>query len=263
MPNIINPVVAGAFYPSPPQVLQEMLQKFLAQAQQHNNLPVPKAIIAPHAGYIYSGPIAASAYACLQNAKDKIKNVIILAPAHRYPVLGVAATAADSYATPLGKIKINQATISAALELPFVNTVEAAYKTEHAIEVHLPFLQTLLTDFSIVPFIVGDASIEQITTLLETLWDGEETLIVISSDLSHYHEYEIAKQIDVQAAAAIVALNPRALDAEMACGHVAIRGLLAAAKKKNLTATQIDLRNSGDTAGPRDQVVGYGAFHFR
>jgi MEMO1 family protein len=264
-----QPAVAGMFYPSEPATLRAMIEQFLHEvAPQHATRQQPKAIIAPHAGYIYSGPIAASAYACLQQptSKNKIKRVAILAPAHRYPVAGLAVTLANYYATPLGKVKIDVTSAEKLLQLPFVEACEEAFDTEHAAEVQIPFLQIVLkgaagADFAIIPILVGGASAEQAAAAIKQLWDGDETLIIISSDLSHYYSYTEAQALDTIAAKAIEELNPTALEDEMACGHTGIRGLLLAAKEKKLRATTLDLRNSGDTAGDKAQVVGYGAFH--
>jgi len=256
-----HPAVAGTFYPAAPLVLQTMVKKFLHGATQYANLPLPKAIIAPHAGYIYSGPIAASAYACLQHAKNKVKNVVILAPAHRYPICGLATTTADYYETPLGNVKINSDIVNKLFAFPFISRAEAAYDTEHALEVQLPFLQELLDDFALIPLLVGRATIGQVATILREVWNGNETLIVISSDLSHYHEYEKAQKVDNITAQAILTMNVATLDPEMACGYTAICGLLTVAAEKNGHISLVDLRNSGDTAGDKSQVVGYGAFH--
>lgn len=263
MPTIHHAVVAGTFYPADPQVLQRTIMEFLQDAQRYADLPLPKVIIAPHAGYVYSGAVAASAYACLKNAQNKIKHVVILAPAHRYLIDGIATTSKDFYATPLGNVKIARDLVAAVTDLPFIFTLDDVFGTEHALEVQLPFLQMLLKDFAIVPFLIGHVAITNVAILLERLWNDDETLIVISSDLSHYLPYTQAKNTDAQAAKAILELNPSALKSDMACGNIAIRGLLTVAAHKKLRATQIDLRNSGDTAGSKDQVVGYGAFHFR
>ncbi|CAL7959474.1 MEMO1 family protein GAMM_v1_100138 [Gammaproteobacteria bacterium] len=258
---VIYPNVAGKFYPTDPDVLRQDILKMLEDASDKAALPTPKAIIAPHAGYIYSGPIAASAYASLAKAKKQIHRVVLLAPSHQYPVDGVATTNAKFYMTPLGQITIDQKSI-AKIDLPYTQAVEEAFASEHAIEVHLPFLQLTLESFSLIPLLVGLATITQVEKILEKLWDGSETLIVISSDLSHYSPYNLAQLLDKKTADAIIALDPQGFSPEHACGATAIKGLLAVAAKKKMHATQIDLRNSGDTAGSKDQVVGYGAFHF-
>lgn len=252
---IIHPNVAGKFYPADPKVLRQDIMQLLAD--NRSKLPPPKAIIAPHAGYIYSGPIAAAAYACLMQAQQ-ITQVVLLAPAHRYLVPNIATTQANYYLTPLGQIPIAQNNLT----VPYLQVCEAAFLHEHAIEVHLPFFQLTLENFTLVPFLVGLATPAQVATVLEKFWGGPETLIVISSDLSHYLPYATAKSVDTKTATAICKLAATELKTEQACGAIAIQGLLTVATKKNMQATQIDLRNSGDTAGPKDQVVGYGAFHF-
>lgn len=259
---IIYPNVAGKFYPADPQVLRHDILHMLAAVDTQPELAIPKAIIAPHAGYIYSGPIAASAYACLTKAPNKIKQVVLLAPAHQYPISSMATTNADFYLTPLGKITIATDKIS-NLASPYIQIIEDAFTFEHALEVQLPFLQLTLENFSLIPLLVGAATITQVEKTLELLWgDGPETLIVISSDLSHYHPYKLAQTIDQQTANAILRLDPHGFSSEQACGATAIKGFLAVAAKKKMQAKQIDLRNSGDTAGTKDSVVGYGAFHF-
>ncbi|EKD46005.1 MAG: hypothetical protein ACD_69C00050G0003 [uncultured bacterium] len=258
---IIYPNVAGKFYPDNPAVLRQDILNMLDNAADKANLPLPKAIIAPHAGYIYSGQVAASAYVCLAKAKNQIKRVVLFAPAHQYPVDGIATTNAKSYLTPLGQIAIDQETIS-SLSFPYLNVIEEAFSSEHAVEVHLPFLQLTLGSFLLVPLLVGSAAVSEVENILEELWGGPETLVVISSDLSHYHPYKLAKSWDKDTADAIIALNPDGLSYEHACGATGIKALLGVAAKKKMHVLQLDLRNSGDTAGSKDNVVGYGAFHF-
>ncbi|HHJ39676.1 MAG: extradiol dioxygenase [Methylothermaceae bacteria B42] len=260
MTAIRHPAVAGMFYPDNPRELDQMVRQFLASTQVEG--PVPKAIIAPHAGYVYSGPVAASAYRLLIPAKDIIKRVILLGPAHRVPFQGLAIPAADYFMTPLGAVAVDKQAIQAIADLPFVVQFDAAHEPEHSLEVQLPFLQEVLEDFKVVPIVVGDATPEEVATVLERLWGGAETLIIISSDLSHYYDYETAKQLDAATSAAIEDLDPSRLGVESACGRIPVAGLLLAARHHNLKAETVDLRNSGDTAGPRDQVVGYGAYVF-
>jgi len=255
-----QPNVAGMFYPDDPQELREMIKKFLHQAQAKKNLPLPKAIIAPHAGYIYSGPIAASAYACLAKTSP-IKQVVILAPAHRAYFTGIATLPTDFYATPLGKVAIDQAALKNIATLPGVIVSSAAFAEEHAMEVQLPFLQMLLDNFKLIPLLVGAVTPTQVAIVLEKFWDDEKTLIVVSSDLSHYLDYHAAQLLDNQTKDAILKLDYTKITEDAACGRIAIAGLLMAAAAKNMRATLVDLRNSGDTAGSRDAVVGYGAFH--
>lgn len=259
--HIRQPCVAGYFYPSNTEELQGTVSALLQQANDPDP-GSPKAIIAPHAGYIYSGPIAATIYKTLIACKHTIKQVVLLGPAHRVGFKGIAVTKATSFATPLGKIPINHAAIEQATKLESVNVYEHAYDGEHSLEVQLPFLQTVLDEFSLVPCVVGDAKPAEVATLIEKLWGGKETLIVISSDLSHYYDYQTAQKLDQAATAAIVSLEPQSLHNNQACGRLPVKGLLIAAKNKGLTAKVLDLRNSGDTAGDKNRVVGYGAYRF-
>ena len=260
MQTIRSPAVADMFYPGDADELHKMVQGFLDHVTSKG--PVPKAIIAPHAGYIYSGPIAASAYARLRPSHNTIKRVILLGPAHRTPIRGLAACSAQAFATPLGNVPIDKPTIEKLALLPQVQIIDAAHETEHSLEVHLPFLQEVLDDFTLVPLVVGDATTEEVADVIEAVWGGPETLIVVSSDLSHFYNYEAAKRLDQATSEAIEALRPQDIQYEHACGRIPVSGLLLLADKLGLHAHTIDLRNSGDTAGPRDQVVGYGAYVF-
>ena len=255
-----HPAVAGMFYPADPSELRSMVQGFLAHAGTQGKLP--KAIISPHAGFIYSGPVAASAYARLATGSEQIERVILLGPSHRVPFHGLAITDADYYQTPLGRIPIDQESQRQISNLPQVKLLQAAHADEHSLEVQLPFLQLVLDKFKLVPLVVGDAGSEEVAEVLERLWGGPETLIVISSDLSHYHDYLTAQRLDRATSEAIITLHPEAIGYEDACGRIPILGLLNLAKRQGLQGELIDLRNSGDTAGPRDQVVGYGAYAF-
>ncbi len=223
---------------------------------------VPKAIVAPHAGYIYSGPVAASAYVRLLPAKEQISRVVLLGPSHRVPLLGCACSTAHYFATPLGNIPVDRKTVNDILTLPFVREMDQAHALEHSLEVHLPFLQEVLTEFSLVPVVVGDCTPKEVAELLEKVWGGAETLIVVSSDLSHYHDYATARKMDALTCRAIEQLDVDSIDSEHACGVMPLRGLLTAAKHHGLHASTVDCRNSGDTAGPRNQVVGYGSYVF-
>ncbi|MFA6052639.1 MAG: AmmeMemoRadiSam system protein B [Methylobacter sp.] len=253
-----QPAVAGSFYPADPQQLHSMLTQYLNDAE--TNKKVPKAIIAPHAGYIYSGPIAATAYARLKKARDRITRVVLIGPSHRVAFRGLAVSRAETFTTPLGPILVDQKAVETIVQLPFVEYIEQAHTYEHSLEVHLPFLQEMLGDFKIVPIVAGDASPEQVSQVLAALWGGDETLIVISSDLSHYHAYATAQQLDKATSLAIENLQYEELAPESACGKVPVSGLLRLAREKSLSVKTIDLRNSGDTAGDRDSVVGYGAY---
>lgn len=253
------PSVAGQFYTADAAELSDQVRHFLNQAQPREQ-HAPKAIIAPHAGYIYSGPVAATAYKTLVGEASKIKRVVIMSPAHRFGFRGIAWSDADYFRTPLGDIKVDQSSIEKLQDLDFVLNLEQAFNGEHALEVHLPFLQTILTDFEIVPFVVGMAAPEQVAQVLDRLWGGEETLIVISSDLSHFHDYQDARQRDTRTSKLIESLQYQAIGGDDACGVYPLSGLLLAAKQRNLHAELLDQRSSGDTAGSKDSVVGYGAY---
>lgn len=259
MANIREPAVAGMFYPADVQELREMVAGYIQQALAAG--PPPKAIIVPHAGYIYSGPIAATAYAHLLELQQQVTRVVLLGPSHRVPFVGLASSGADFFRTPLGTIPIDRAAVTAAEALPQVKRLDEAHLMEHSLEVQLPFLQAIFGDgFSLVPLVVGDATAEEVAEVLELLWGGPETLIVISSDLSHYHDYETARRMDGATSHAIEALRYEDIDYDGACGRNPISGLLAVARRKGLHAVTADLRNSGDTAGSADSVVGYGAY---
>jgi len=253
-----QPAVAGSFYPANPEQLHLMLDRFLNDAS--TAAQAPKAIIVPHAGYIYSGPIAASAYARLKKAHDKITRVVLIGPSHRVAFRGLAVSRANTFTTPLGSVPVDLAAVQSIARLPFVEYLEQAHTYEHSLEVHLPFLQEMLDSFEIVPIVAGEASPEQVSQVLDALWGGDETLIVISSDLSHYHDYATAQQMDKSTSRAIEQLQYEQLASESACGKVPVSGLLNLARKKSLSVTTIDLRNSGDTAGDKANVVGYGAY---
>jgi len=259
--NVRPAAVAGQFYPDNPAELRRMTEGFLREVKR-TEAPVPKAIIAPHAGYIYSGPIAASAYARFAAARESIKRVVIIGPSHRVPFDGLATTSAEIWATPLGAIPVDTAAVRELRPLPHVSVLDEAHAHEHSLEVHLPFLQIVLADFKIVPMVVGDASDQQVSEVLEKLWGGPETLIVISSDLSHYQDYETANRMDRATAKAVEKLRPEDIGEEQACGRIPMRGLLRAARSHGLRVRTVDLRNSGDTVGPRSEVVGYGAWAF-
>jgi hypothetical protein len=260
--SIRSPAVAGSFYPESPRQLAEAVRAYLAAAETSADAAAPKALIAPHAGYVYSGPTAGVAYARIAPARDRIERVVLLGPAHRVPVAGLAAPDVGAFATPLGEIPLDGAALERLLELPQVSVLHAAHELEHSLEVHLPFLQTVLGSFSLVPLLVGDARPEEVAQALELVWNGPETLIVVSSDLSHYQNYATAQRMDALTARAIEALQPEDIRYDDACGRVPIQGLLVAARRKGLHAHTLDVRNSGDTAGPRDTVVGYGAWAF-
>ncbi len=259
--STLQPCVAGLFYPADKTVLADTINALLAAAPITETV-APKAIIAPHAGYIYSGPIAATIYKSLLAHKDLIKRVVLLGPAHRVGFLGIAVTKMQNFATPLGEVPIDANSIEAALQLPNVQVLEHAYDGEHSLEVHIPFLQTIFKYFSLVPCVVGMANPLDVANLLQHLWGGPETLIVISSDLSHYYDYQTAQKLDRATSDAIVQLKPNDIHDNQACGRLPVKGLLIAAENLGLKAKVLDLRNSGDTAGDKNRVVGYGAYYF-
>lgn len=261
MSTIRPAAVAGMFYPSDPAALSHDIQTMLMDAQDNASELVPKALIAPHAGYIYSGPIAAKAYALLSAKADEIRRVVLLGPTHRVAVHGLALPGADFFETPLGLIEIDLDAARKIAQLPQVTISPQTHALEHSLEVHLPFLQSLLPDFKLLPLAVGIAAPNEVAEVLETLWGGPETLIVVSSDLSHYLPYEEAQQVDEKTAEAILDLK-ESISHESACGGTPINGLVLAAKRHGLIPHLLDLRNSGDTAGDKNRVVGYAAFAF-
>ena len=258
------PAVAGMFYPSDPVELKTLVSGFLSEANRHATESPEgiKAIIAPHAGYVYSGPVAASVYRYLEEIKSQISNVVLIGPSHRVPLLGLATSSADYFRTPLGDIPINKTMTQQFGQLPFVTELDEAHNMEHSLEVHLPFLQLTLGEFQLTPIVAGDATAEQVKQLIDLALSNKNTLLVISSDLSHYHDYNTAQMLDRDTCNAIESLSVNELDSQHACGYVPVRGLLKYAKEHGLTAKTVDCRNSGDTAGPRNEVVGYGSYVF-
>jgi len=248
------------FYPDDPEVLRDDVDRMLAATQREVHRPTPKALVAPHAGYVYSGPVAAAAYAQLAPARGRVERVVLLGPAHRIALRGLALPEADVFDTPLGPVPLDLAAFDA---VPEVERRADAHAREHSLEVHLPFLQRVLGHFSLVPFVVGQASPEEVASVLDRLWGGPETLVVISSDLSHFLPYDEARNIDRATAQHIVALDPRRLRGDEACGAYPINGLLQVARQRGLHAELLDLRNSFDTAGARrGEVVGYASIAF-
>jgi AmmeMemoRadiSam system protein B/AmmeMemoRadiSam system protein A len=254
------PAVAGLFYPRDPVLLSEEVENYLGQVPERPLTPgFPKLLIVPHAGYVYSGLVAASAYDLLRPARGIVKRVVLLGPCHRVAVRGLALPAARAFDTPLGRIVLDESGIAAIRGLPQVVESAATHAQEHALEVQLPFLQQVLEEFSLVPLVVGNAAPEEVAEVLERLWGGAETLVVVSSDLSHYHAYEEARRIDAATVRAIVACDA-GLSHEQACGATPLAGALLAARARGLAPRLLDCRNSGDTAGSKDRVVGYASF---
>ena len=260
MTVIREPAVAGQFYPADAGELCATI-RMLFEAVQVAEGPAPKALIVPHAGYIYSGPVAATAYTRLRRHRQQYTRVILLGPCHRVAVRGLAMSGADVFRTPLGDVPLDRKVL-ACLPAPEVGVFDAAHQFEHSIEVHLPFLQTAIAPFSLVPLVVGDATRETVAEVIDALWGGPETLLVISSDLSHYLAYDDARSRDLATCRAIESLEGRSIGHDDACGATPIGGLLIAAKQRGMKVATLDLRNSGDTAGDRNQVVGYGAWLF-
>jgi MEMO1 family protein len=259
--TVRRPAVAGTFYPDDPTVLAGVVDQNLADAAAPTG-PAPKALIAPHAGYIYSGPVAGTAYRRLETRAGLVTRVVLLGPAHRVPLEHMAVPTVDAFETPLGLVPIDADARRRALELPTVRADDLPHEAEHSLEVHLPFLQrTLGVDgWSLLPVVVGGATPDEVAELLDEVWGGDETLVVASTDLSHYHDYETARTRDRVTAEAITSRSTDALGPYDACGVRPVQGLVEAVRRRDLTVELVDLRNSGDTAGPRDRVVGYGAF---
>jgi AmmeMemoRadiSam system protein B len=249
--------VSGQFYPARREALERSIAGLLAaQPEGHEDA---KALIVPHAGYVYSGGTAARGYRLLEHRRESINRVVLLGPAHRAYLEGMAVPSVDAFTTPLGDVRLDKDALDRVIELPGMQVSDAAHAGEHSLEVHLPFLQVVLSDFRIVPIVIGVCDPGDVEGVIEALWGGDETLIIVSSDLSHYHSYADARSIDAKTTARIEALEP-ILRGEEACGAHALNGLLLAASAHGLAVRTLELRNSGDTAGDRDRVVGYGAY---
>jgi AmmeMemoRadiSam system protein B len=257
MSRVRNPAVAGSFYPADPSRLVQQVDGWLSGSPTAGAAR-PAALIVPHAGYIYSGPVAASAYTHLRALKGQVSRVLLLGPCHFVPLRGLAHPDVDELQTPLGTVSVDSELLQRAEATGLVVPSAEAHRREHSLEVQLPFLQRALGTFSVLPLVVGRASPEQVASVLEALWT-EDVLPVISSDLSHYLSYAEARQVDQQTADQVVALKGP-LEGERACGASAINGLLLTARRRGLRAELLDLRSSGDTAGDKSRVVGYGAF---
>lgn len=269
MSMIRQPAVAGMFYSADANTLKRDIQHYLEQVEPFqigdmddvstNN---PKVIVVPHAGYVYSGPVAASAYKLLIPLKHQINRVVLLGPSHQVAFKGMAVPEAEMFNTPLGNIPIDQVNIQLLSELPQVMVSDIAHRDEHSLEVQLPFLQETLDNFILTPIVVGDVESSDVAEVINRLWGDEHTLIVISTDLSHYHNYNLANQLDRATSDAIVGLKPDLISYESACGRNGLKGMMVVAKQKKLVADVLDLRNSGDTWGAKNRVVGYGAYAF-
>jgi AmmeMemoRadiSam system protein B/AmmeMemoRadiSam system protein A len=252
--------VAGSFYPGNARALADEVDELLGGAQElAPRVGFPKVLIVPHAAYIYSGAVAAGAYDAVRPARGIVRRVVLLGPVHRVAVRGLAVTSDEAFVTPLGSIPIDRDALAALRDLPQVVTSDAAHALEHSLEVQLPFLQKTLGSFGLVPFAVGMASVAEVAQVIERLWGGPETLIVISTDLSHYHAYDEARRIDGNTISRITSFATD-LDHDEACGATPLNGLLQIAKTKKLSLRLLAACNSGDTAGGRDRVVGYSSF---
>ncbi len=249
--------VSGLFYPDDPRELEDCVRTLLHSDSAPRS--APKALIAPHAGYVYSGPTAAAAFRLLEKAAGQIRRVVLIGPSHRVPFRGLALPSVDAFATPLGRIPIDPLAREALLDLAHVRLTNSPHAQEHSLEVELPFLQVTLSEFELLPIAAGDATPAEVAQALDLVWGGSETLIVVSSDLSHYLDYRYAKLVDAATNEAILKYSSD-LDGEQACGCIGLNGMLAAAQRHGLRIQLEDLRNSGDTAGDRDRVVGYGAW---
>lgn len=252
--------VAGLFYPGEPENLARAVRGYLAD--EPTPAVAPKAIIAPHAGYMYSGAVAARAYATLAPDRDIIRRVVLVGPAHYVAINGLAVPTVTAFDTPLGPVEIDDEARRTLLGLADVTAADTPHRREHCLEVQLPFLRMILSDFRIVPIVVGEAETATVAAALEAVWGGPETVIVVSSDLSHYHDDKTARHMDRGTADAILAMAEDGISPDGACGAIPIRGLIAAARNKGLGVELLDLRNSGDVTGERASVVGYGAFAF-
>ena len=253
--------VAGQFYPGDADRLRKQVSDLLANvAMPIKNMP--EALIAPHAGYVYSGATAAAAFATLRNGAQSITRVVLIGPAHYVHLRGIAAPTVDAFETPLGRVPVDKSALNAIAGLPFVIQDDFAHAPEHALEVELPFLQILLASFQVVPLLVGDVGPEEIAHVLSQLWDGPETVVLVSSDLSHCYDYETARRLDAATAAAIEHGDWANLGPHQACGSRAVAGLLLETGRRGLKIRRLSLCNSGDTAGSRARVVGYGAWMF-
>ncbi len=255
--TIRQPAVAGMFYPDSANTLHSSIVDMLDDSQEHDLSP--KVLVVPHAGYVYSGPVAASAYRLLKGINNNIRRVVILGPSHRVPLEGMALPECDTFKTPLGNIPLDVEAIDDLQRFSQIQTSDIPHASEHSLEVQLPFLQACLSDFKLVPIVVGDASPMAVAEIVEHLWGGDETLIIISTDLSHYHNYEEASYRDNLTVKAIEQLSNN-LTGGQACGCRPLNGMMTVAQRRGMEVITLDVRNSGDTAGDKKRVVGYGSF---
>jgi AmmeMemoRadiSam system protein B len=255
-----SPVFAGMFYSDKPQELAATVKSYVAEAAPPATPGPPKAVVAPHAGYIYSGPIAGTAYASLAGHAGQVERVVLFGPSHRVAFAGVATSGASVFETPLGPVTVDRDAVTSLVHTGLAREFEPAHENEHSLEVHLPFIKQIFPAARVVPLLAGDDDWQAALRIFSALWGGDETVIVVSSDLSHYHDYMTAQKLDTGTAKSLEHLAAGKVDYEQACGATGVNALLALGAEKGLRCTTLDLRNSGDTAGPKDRVVGYGAF---
>lgn len=268
--RVVRPAaVAGTFYPENPAQLTTAIDRALAEAigpptKQRESGSRPKALIGPHAGYIYSGIVAASAYKTLRSYAASISRVVLLGPAHRVAIRAMATSGADEWVTPLGPVTIDNAGREVALQIPGVIIDDHAHEYEHSLEVQLPFLQHVLGDtWELIPIVIGVVETATVANLIEGLWGGPETLIVVSTDLSHFQDSQTAQRLDTATAASIVACDSLAIRPDLACGAYPLSGLLTVANNRGMDVEMLDLRTSAEINGNSESVVGYGAFALR
>jgi AmmeMemoRadiSam system protein B len=256
--TVRKPAVANLFYEADADRLARHINALMGAVTAEAG-SAPRGLIVPHAGYVYSGPTAARAYSSLLPHRNTIERVVLLGPAHRVYLRGMAVPSVDAFATPLGEIPLDRACIEQIVDMPGVCVSDEAHRAEHSLEVQLPFLQTVLGTFSLVPVVVGDCDPDRVAAVVDALWDGPETLLVVSTDLSHFHGYEEARRLDSRTCNRLLARDST-LTGEDACGANALNGLMRSRHCGRLAIDLLDLCNSGDTAGDKSRVVGYGAF---
>lgn len=260
--SVRKPAVSGMFYPSDPVALESMVKEKLEREECHVEVGVPKALVVPHAGYVYSGDVAASAFSLLAHWPCSVHRVVILGPSHHFPFEGMAIPDSMAFATPLGEVPVADDLTTTFEEISCVKNEDGVHAPEHSIEVELPFLQVSLPEFKLIPIVTGEASAAEVASVLETVWGEGDTLILISTDLSHFHDDHKAKQLDTYTCQAVESLDHEALSAKHACGYVALRGMLLAAQNHHLGVRTLKMMNSGDVSGDHSSVVGYGAWAF-
>jgi MEMO1 family protein len=258
--SVRRPAVAGSFYPRGPRELEETIKALMPRASKSGESGLV-GVVAPHAGYAYSGPVAASAFADISASGQDFDRVLLIGPPHYVPVPGIAAPSSQAFATPLGDIEIDQDAITALLDAGLVSVDDRAHAPEHSLEVELPFLQHVLGRFTLIPLLVGDASPQQVASVIGSVLD-ERTLLVVSTDLSHYLDDASARARDLKSAETIERFDFTRLGPYDACGFASLNGALCAGQQQSWRIERLDLRNSGDTSGDRSRVVGYGAWAF-